>query len=160
MKKVYKYRKKLLLEQGKQYAFYFQKKVLLPDNLWYYVLIDPFGNKHLLPHEYYSHYNLKTGNTYLCKVDKINCLGRIFIEPPHPVFEEGKSYAFKYSKTISKKHKSGNIYSYHVFVDKNCEKALMNADDYLLSDNLKTGFHHFTIVKISKAVVYIISESN
>ena len=158
MKKVYKYRKKLHLEQGKQYTFYFQKKVPLPDNFWYFIIIDPFGAKHLLPVEYYTHYNLKTGNSYQCKVDKINCLGRVFIEPPHPFYQEGKSYAFKYLETISKKHKSGNTYSYHVFINKKGEKALMNADEYLLPDHLKTDFHLFKIEKISKGVIYIISD--
>ena len=155
MKKVYKYRKKLPLEQGKKYLFYFQKKVFLSGDVEYFVAIDPFGDKHLIPTEHYTAYHLKTGEKYLCKVDKINCLGRIFIEPPHPFFEEGESYAFRYLKTIQKKHKSGNIYSYHLFEDKKGEKALMNADDFVLDEHLKSGFHLFRVEKITKGRIFI-----
>ncbi len=155
MKKVYKYRKKLPLEQAKHYLFYFRKKIFLPDNQEYYVIIDPFGDKHLIPTAYYKAYQLKIGKEYLCKVDKINCLGQIFIEPPHPFFREGESYAFKYLKTAQKKHKSGNIYTYHIFESKNGEQALMNADNIILPEHLKSGFHQFRIEKISKGQVYI-----
>ena len=143
------------MQQGEKYLFYFQKKVLLPDDNEYFVLIDPFGTKHLIPTEYYQNYNLKTGEKYLCKVDKINCLGRIFIEPPHPFFTEGKSYAFRYLKTIQKQHKSGNIYTYCIFESKSGEPALVNADNLQLSDNLKQGFHLFKIEKITKGKVFI-----
>ena len=155
MKKVYKYRQKYKLEQGRSYPFYFFKKIKLPDELNYFVIKDPFGNKHLIPEEYYRNYSLETGKEYLCKIDKINCLGRIFIEPPHPYFEEGKSYAFKYQKTIRKKHKSGNICKYYLFTDKNLNQALMDADKYSLPEHLKKDFHLFQINKISKGVIYL-----
>ncbi len=143
------------MEQGQKYLFYFQKKVFLPDGLEYFVAIDPFGDKHLIPTEHYADYNLQINKKYLCKVDKINCLGRIFIEPPHPFFKEAESYAFKYVKTVQKNHKSGNIYTYHIFISKDGEQALMNADNYTLIDDLKSGFHQFRIEKITKGQVFI-----
>jgi len=155
MKKVYKYRKKLHLEQGQFYLFKLYKKVESSDGVSYYVLIDPFGNKHLAPAEHYLTYNLKIGSSYLCKIDKINCLGRIFIEPPHPFYKENKIYLFEFFKRIKEKHKSGNTYIYYIFLGENKYQAFLNTPNYNLPKYLKSGLHSFLVKKISKGKVYI-----
>ena len=155
MKKVFKYRKKLRLEQGRSLVFKIHKKVVGPDGDDYFVMVDPFGDKHLVPVEYYSLYNLEVGKSYLCKVDKINCLGRIFIEPPHPFYKENKSYLFEFSKMFTEKHKSGYVYSYYLFRDKNKYKAFLNAEHFKLAPGLQSGFHSFRVKKISKGRVCI-----
>ncbi len=155
MKKVYKYKKKLPLEQGKFYLFELYKKVNCPKGDKYFVLTDPFGNKHLVPVKYYTNYKLKMGSYYLCKVDKINCLGRIFIEPPHPFYKENESYLFQFSKTFEEKHKSGNVYPFHLFLGKNNYKAFLATKNSMVPKYLKTGTHSFLVKKISKGKVYI-----
>jgi len=155
MKKVFKYRKKLGLEQGQFYPFKLLKKSLSPGGLDYFVMIESKGDKHLVPVEPYSAYNLKPGKSYLCKVDKINCLGHMFIEPPHPFYQENKNYHFTYLRNVEIKHKSGNVYNYYLFKGENKYVAFMNRDNNELSINLKSGFHSFRVIKISKGLVYI-----
>jgi len=155
MKKVFKYRKKLRIEQGKFYHFKLHKRSLSPEGLDYFVMVDPLGDKHLVPVEYYSSYKLKVGNSYLCKVDKINCLGHIFIEPPHPFYQENKNYRFTYLRNVQMKHKSGNVFNYYLFQGENKYSAFMSADNNELSENVKSGFQFFLVKKISKGVVYI-----
>lgn len=155
MKKVFKYRKKLRLEQNQFYLFKLLKQTVSPDGNEYYVVVDPIGNKHLIPVEYYSLYNLEIGKSYLCKVDKINCLGRVFIEPPHPIYKENKSYLFGYLKIIKENHKLGYTYSYYQFRGENGYNAFFDSRNFKLPQNLKSGFHYFRILKISKGKVYI-----
>lgn len=155
MKKVYKYKKKLLLEQGNYYNFKFNKIIISPDMINYYIVTDKFDNKHLIPVKDYTDYNLIIGNSYLCKVDKINCLGRIFIEPPHPIYKENEEYLFKFSKTIKIKHKSGTIYSYYKFLGNNKYDAFLDADNNTLNNNLKLGLNSFKIKSISKGKIYL-----
>lgn len=155
MKKVFKYKKKLCLHQGQFYHFKLHKQSLSPEGLSYFVMVDPQGHKHLVPVKYYSSYNLKIGNRYLCKVDKINCLGHIFIEPPHPFYQENRSYLFRFLKQVEIKHKSGNLDSFYQFKGKNKYHAFLSAENFTLPRYLESGYHSFCVKKISKGVVYI-----
>jgi len=155
VKKVFKYRKKLRLIQGQSYLFKFHKKVISPDRSEYFVVIGPFGDKHLIPSEYYSFYKLELGKSYLCRVDKINCLGRIFMEPPHPYYKENNSYLFEYFEQIQEIQKSGDLYNQYRFRGKYSDNAFLDRKHTKLPDKLKFGFHSFKIQKISKGRVYL-----
>jgi hypothetical protein len=56
--------------------------------------MDTNGLKHFLPAEYYTNFNFQTGDVISCRIDKINCTGRIFLEPKHPYYIEGEIYSF------------------------------------------------------------------
>jgi hypothetical protein len=86
------------LTEGETYAFNFLKVVPLSDEMNYMLMEDPFGIRHLVPYEFYSQYGLKPGNTVICRVDKINCTGRVFLEPEHPYYIRGKTAQFKISR--------------------------------------------------------------
>jgi hypothetical protein len=88
--------KKLI--EGETYTFNFIKIIPLSDNMNYMQMEDPFGIRHLVPYEFYSQYGLKPGNTVICRVDKINCTGRVFLEPEHPYYKSGESTLFKISR--------------------------------------------------------------
>jgi len=68
----------------------------------YYILENPFGGKHLLKANHYHHYQLKEGQTLICKIDKINCSGKIFLEPENPKYTEGEIYSFDLVKIIDR----------------------------------------------------------
>lgn len=82
------------LTEGATYPFRILKSVSLgPDDEWY-VLEDPLGFKILMPKGYYRDYGFVAGQTIRCRVDKINCNGRMFLEPMHPQYAEGQVYPF------------------------------------------------------------------
>ncbi|MCK4661399.1 MAG: hypothetical protein KAT68_00930 [Bacteroidales bacterium] len=87
------------LEENKYYSFKILKTTIAPDNCEYYVLECPYGNKYLLNKSYYDNYGLKINREIICKIDRINCSGKIFLEPEHPNYIEGNSYKFEYIKT-------------------------------------------------------------
>jgi hypothetical protein len=82
------------LLEGKWFPFKIHNLVQLQDDEWYYVLQDINGMKHFMPAENYKHYGFNPGDEILCKIDRINCTGRIFLEPNHPHYKEGEIYYF------------------------------------------------------------------
>ncbi|MFP4063937.1 MAG: hypothetical protein ACLFN2_00170 [Bacteroidales bacterium] len=90
------------LEEGRVYPFKIVKTVSLgPGDDWF-IMRDPNGFKTLLPRVYYEEYGLEPGKEVLCRVDKINCNGRMFLEPMHPHYREGEVYSFD---VISREHR-------------------------------------------------------
>jgi len=85
---------KVILSEGKWFPFRIHNLVQFQDDVWYFVLQDINGMKHFMPVEYYEKYGLKTGDEISCKIDRINCTGRIFLEPKHPYYNEGEIYSF------------------------------------------------------------------
>lgn len=61
---------------------------------------DQYGIRHFLEHESYRAYNLTVSSDIKCLVAKINCTGRIYLEPEHPLYITGNQYPFMISSTI------------------------------------------------------------
>jgi len=103
--------------EGEWFPFRIHNLVQLQDDSWYYVLQDGNGLKHFMPAEFYENYGLKAGDEISCKIDRINCTGRIFLEPKHPYYKEGESYYFDIKNdsnpdiesVLMVREKSGNI---------------------------------------------------
>jgi len=85
---------KIVLMEGEWFLFLIHNLVQLQDDDWYFVLQDVNGLKHFMPAGFYKNYGLKPGDEISCKIDRINCTGRIFLEPRHPVYADGKNYFF------------------------------------------------------------------
>ncbi|MCK9617902.1 MAG: hypothetical protein M0R21_08725 [Lentimicrobiaceae bacterium] len=92
--------------------------ILLADNSEYFVLEDPTDMRHLVPSCYYKKYDFTMGQTLRCRVDKINCTGKIFLEPQHPFYREGKIYYFLFIETAQRIHKkTGKPENYAIVKD-------------------------------------------
>ncbi|HSO77191.1 MAG TPA: hypothetical protein VLQ76_01365 [Bacteroidales bacterium] len=83
------------LEEGKTFTFNALKTVELPGGEVNLMLAGPDGKKYLLPLTYYRSYNIVSPGIVQCKVDKINCSGKVFLEPVNPWYSEGESYGFE-----------------------------------------------------------------
>jgi len=84
----------IILTEGEWFPFRIHKFVQLQDEEWYYILEDINGLRHFISAEYYKKYGFHPGDRINCKIDKINCTGRIFLEPRHPFYNEGETYLF------------------------------------------------------------------
>lgn len=82
------------LDEGNSYLFRVHALVTLQDERAYLILEDPYHIKHLLPSWLYTNYKIEPGQTIKCIVDKINCTGRVYLEPEHPVYSIGCVYDF------------------------------------------------------------------
>ena len=88
---------KIKLTEGKFYTFTVTGRIVLPDQSEQFVLVDPNGIKHLIDAEPYDRYSLLRRNEIRCRVDKINCSGKIYLEPEHPFYTIGNSYSFEFA---------------------------------------------------------------
>jgi hypothetical protein len=82
------------LEEGKTYVFNAVKTVDMPGGEVNLILTGPDGRKYLLPLRYYRGYNLGAPGPVQCRIDKINCSGKVFLEPANPFYCEGETYSF------------------------------------------------------------------
>lgn len=84
-----------ILIEGEEYDFKVLKIITLYDGNKYFVIEGPNLNKYLLNCSLYKNYNININDEIKCKVDKINCSGRTFLEPKHPFLVEGEIYNFE-----------------------------------------------------------------
>ncbi len=111
-----------ILEEGKTYRFTIMKTIALSPGEDWYLMKGPGQYKILMPEKYYVKYGFVSGQTVRCRIDKINCTGRIFLEPEHPFYREGEFYPFE---VISR--------DVHVSCDQQAEQVFIVKDDL---DNL------------------------
>lgn len=81
-------------QPGEKYIFNVIREVTPDEKDMYWVLESPFRTRHLLQKSMYPNLDLIPGNHIQCRIDKINCSGRIFLEPENPYYQEGRFYDF------------------------------------------------------------------
>ena len=117
------------IKEGKYFNYTIQKHIELNENEGFYMLIDEFGRKKLLPSEHYLKYNFKIGDEIICRIDHINCSGKVFLEPAHPFYKEGDIYTFIVLQTFIEKNKLGNDIRVIEVEDKLKETATCKIDN-------------------------------
>ncbi len=105
------------MKEGEWHSFILLKEATLAGDEACYILLDLQSTRYILPARFYRHYQWKPGETITCRVDKINCTGRIFLEPKHPVYEEGKTYPFEFLREEKREEVTGERVSGWVFKD-------------------------------------------
>jgi hypothetical protein len=145
---------KVKLEEGHFYPFKLTGFLELPDGNEHYIVKDPNNVKHLLLKRYYRNYNFKLGETIQCRIDKINCNGKIYLEPKHPVYTLGGRYEFPYLYTDEYTDNRGNIHKFAIFTDVFENEIKMPSD--VIPTNISTGAKlTFTVSRIKKGRVYL-----
>ncbi len=99
------------MKAGEWYEFTVGNHLELPGQKAQIILTGPGGVRYLIPAEPYVSYGLVPGSGIRCKVDKINCSGRIFLEPEHPFYHENKTYTFYFKRKESRV----NVLSYREY---------------------------------------------
>jgi hypothetical protein len=62
----------------------------------------PDGTKITLDYKYYAPYQFTKGQKVRGFVDRINCAGKVYFEPEHPVYKTGECYDFEVVTTSKK----------------------------------------------------------
>jgi len=90
-----------VLLEGNYYRFRILHEIAMPpDDEPYYVLETESGIRHLLLKSFYRHYQFAPGMEIRCKVDKVNCSGKIFLEPDHPFCKPGDLLHFNFTSDV------------------------------------------------------------
>ncbi|RLD50008.1 MAG: hypothetical protein DRI94_09815 [Bacteroidetes bacterium] len=141
-------------KEGEKIQFKIKNLIELAENEEYYVLEDLSGQKQLLNASYYKNYQFKIGQNIICKVDHINCSGKIFLEPEHPFYKENEVYEFVID-TVEKSENRLKEIVYHLnSTDKTGNTATCITEN--ISDNIKSGQKiKYKIERIKKGKLYL-----
>jgi len=143
-----------MLKEGETYSFKIYKTTVFPDGDEYYLLESPFKSKHLLSKKLYLHYNFSLNQVIKCKIGKINCSSRIFLEPEHHIYKINGIYEMNFVRTDritnSKELKKDAI----IIQDKNKIKYICITDNDLSNINGQLTIK-FKLLQIKKGILYI-----
>ncbi len=129
----------MILEEGYEFNFKVEKIIDLSDES-YYILLSEFDKKYLLPTKYYDEYNIKIGNEIRCRIDKISCSGRVFLEPKSPIYSVGEKDFFTLIETKQKETRK-------------------TKDKYLVIKAISSKTKHAIVVNFSDCLKYSLGES-
>jgi len=107
-----------LLTEGTSHPFMLLGQMEFGKGELYFVLRDPLGYKMLMPAGFYENYGFTEGQEIICRVDKINCNGRMFLEPQNPWYKEGEVYEFDVVSYGHRKNIAGNHEWYYLVSDR------------------------------------------
>jgi len=145
---------KAKLVEGEVYPFQVKGLVMPGDGLEYLILIDPFGVKHLLEYKAYEEFYLKDKSKIDCRVDKINCTGKIYLEPIHPHYKLNEIYSFKLLGYTHHKHENQHTQQVGVFEDLMKNHILISSDE--MTRGLKIGeYQKFRVYKIKNGKIFL-----
>lgn len=141
------------LVEGRNYEFTVVKEALSPDGFKHYIFSGPDKKKYLVPHSRYADYKISVGSRIICRVDKINCMGKVFLEPQNPFFIEGETYLLEILEHSLEKDRKGRIRKIMKVTDANGNKINVYPGKEVLPDIGSKVY--LTIRKISKGKVYL-----
>jgi hypothetical protein len=146
------------LIEGEEYIFSVEKLISLPDESKHFVLQGPDRKKYLLPEKYYTNYGIKTSEEIICKVDRINCKGQVFLEPGNPWYKEGHKYQFVADSFEERTDNWGIRKKIIVVLDRwgNKVNFVSPANDPLPE---KGSVLNLVVERISKGKIYLIKTS-
>lgn len=81
--------------EGEVVPFQVIKLEQIPEQGSFFVLRHHSGRRLLLSAAVYSQYNIRAGTTIECKIERVSCTGKVYLEPMHPCYREGEVYDFK-----------------------------------------------------------------
>jgi hypothetical protein len=143
------------LREGEEYLFLVEKEFVTPDKTTHFILSGPDKSKFLLPAETYSDYNIIVGQSLKCRIDRVNCKGKVFLEPRHPIYSEGKSYFFEVVEVTTRLDKTGNEVNAVVVKDNWGNRAAIPSGNITAMPGSKLKLK---IERISKGKLFLIPD--
>lgn len=127
-------------------------KILTIKETDFFIFKDTSGVHYMVPTEFYTDYHFTVGQKTKGWVDKINCMGRIFIEPAHPFYKVGEVYEFEMVHHSLPGKKSGNKKVFIVVRDKMGKTWELETDQLpeMITSSIKCR-----VEKIKKGQLYL-----
>jgi hypothetical protein len=141
--------------EGEWHYFRVQKILEIPGEELYFLLESSKGNRMLMPFMLYKNYGIEPGNKIRCRIDKINCSGKIFLEPEHPSLSNGNRYDFTILGKKQSTDRKGRTQTYYSLKLPEGMQAHAMLDDNI---SLPIPLHiKATLIRIRKGIL-ILSE--
>ena len=84
--------------EGQSYQFRYVKRILTDEE--FFVFEDFTGERHLIPAYHYRNYKFEINNLINCLINRIDCSGKVYLEPEHPYYKIGNTYDFKFKELM------------------------------------------------------------
>ena len=84
--------------EGQVSEFVYVKNVIVDEE--FMVFEDNDKERYLLPWENYKNYGLELQEKVKCLISRIDCKGKVTLEPEHPYYKVGETYDFKFIKML------------------------------------------------------------
>jgi hypothetical protein len=147
------------LSEGHIYKFRVIGVVTGPDDKDYFKLKDPNGVRHLLSKELYHNYPFEENQDIQCRIDRINCSGKIYIEPLHPFYEYNRCYMFPVIRFDEVLNTSAETETHAVLLDKLGSEINIPIED--LPPGTRVGdFVKARVVRIKKGRIYVSTDDD
>lgn len=131
------------------------KEISLPGIENHFVMEDINGNKHLMPSDPYKDYPIKIGDIINCYIDKINCIGKVFIEPEHPYYKRENIYEMKIIDIGEKFYKRGKYRFTIKIIDYKGAIAEALPYNFDVNINFRYGLNTCRVIKLKKGKLVI-----
>jgi len=121
----------------------------------FFILENQFGGKQLLKAIHYLHYNMKVGDDIDCRIDKINCSGKIFLEPENPFYKQGETYEFEVLRILEQLNSVGESEKVIIVKDSFGHENRCSLPENISPSQIGKKIK-CKVVRIKKGVLYLI----
>lgn len=146
---------KIQYKEGSEIEFVIKKQIELAEDEKYFVLEDAEGRKQLMKSKFYKKYNFKIGGKIICKIDHINCVGKIFLEPKHPYYKQGAIYNFVINEISKQKNRVGEEVLLIKVIDKLNNSAYCKIDGGNIEEFKTSKQIKCRVELIKKGILYL-----
>lgn len=142
--------------EGESHLFKIAGYTEIPDtNDSFFILENKFGGKHLLKAWPFKHYKLEIGSEVICRIDKINCSGKIFLEPENPFYKSGEVYDFEVIRISSQTNSVGETENTIIVKDRFEHENSCPLPENITSDQIAEKIK-CKVVRIKKGQLFLI----
>ncbi len=106
-----------LMKEGTWHDFVIMNIIMVPGEGEHLVLLSGNQSRFLLPATPYQQYGFEKDMRIRCRIDKINCNGKVYLEPAHPLYRQGQSYDFEFIRQETRYDQAGNPIPGWIFPD-------------------------------------------
>lgn len=95
--------------EGESYQFRYVRTVTMDED--FFLFEDFSGERYLIPTYYYKNFNFESGALINCLVSRIDCSGKVSLEPEHPYYKLENTYDFEFIELRISLEEDYNKYS-------------------------------------------------
>ncbi len=129
--------------EGRYLKFTVTGHIISESGQRFFVLLSRFKNRLLIPSDTYESFGIMIGVKVKCRVDKINCSGRILLEPMHGHFVANYRYPLKVVEECYITDHKGRKHKLHRIHDANRQLhlAFLYPDDGVKAGDFISGWY-------------------
>lgn len=146
--------KKFRLKEGEIYDFKVIRHVLMPpDDEEHIIVEDEFAFRFLLKKKHYPDTEFIDGTTITCRIDKVGCNGKIYLEPENPYYKLDEFYDFEFSGFTDILNSEGITEKMIILKDKNLRDIILRYDENLC--NIENNKVRCRVERIKKSKLMV-----